>query len=105
MNVAQLKALKANNINAYRALSAMAMTVSYTKEYGSPATQKARACAFGDAYKAVKAALVGYEFSFWVNEKFLLDWHKFDRKIAMLPPWQRKRVERRLARRGVVIPC
>jgi hypothetical protein len=99
MNVEQLRSLKQSNINAYRALAAVAMMGSNTKNIGSPATQKARVCAFGDAYKAVKAALVGHQPSFWVNEKFLLNWHKFDRKVEMLRPYQRSRAARKALKR------
>lgn len=99
MNVAQLKALKSNNISAYRALAAVALTAGCTREFGSEQAKYYRSGAFKQAYTAVKAAVVGHESPFWLNQKYLLDFHKHDRKIMMLYGFERRRGARKALKR------
>ena len=99
MNTAELRSLKQSNLNAYRALAAVAMTIGSTREFGSKDAKYYRCGAFRQAYTAVKAALVGYNGPFWLNEKYLLDFHKHDRKVGMLRPHERSRAARKEARR------
>jgi hypothetical protein len=99
MNVQQLRDLKLANLNAYRALAAVAMISSYTRTYGSNEARSYRACAFRQSYTAVKAALVGHTCPFWLNQSTLLYFHKHDRKVGMLYNFQRKKAARKAAKR------
>ena len=99
MNVQQLRSLKQSNVNAYRALAALAMTSSYPRGYGSNQAKEYRAGAFQQCYAAVRAALVGHVCPFWLSSSTLLDFHKHDRKVGMLYSFQRKRAARKAMKR------